>query len=130
MKRHVPGPLSWEERGRTTLSCWFGLLLMAVITQVAGAETSVKHLRCEYLTNPLGIDVPQPRLSWRIESGRRGERQKAYQVLVASTAEILAADQSDLWDSGKVESDQSIQVGYAGKPLSSRQCCYWKVRNR
>ena len=49
-------------------------------------------------------------------------------MLVASTPELLAKDQGDLWDSGKVVSDQSIQVEYAGKPLESRQVCHWKVR--
>ena len=91
------------------------------------------NLRCEYRENPLGIDVVKPRLSWVIEdrdprSKVRGIKQTAYQVLVASTPELLAKDQGDLWDSGKVESDQSIQVEYQGKPLESRMQCYWKVR--
>ena len=86
------------------------------------------NLRCEYRNNPLGIDVPQPRLTWVIESTRRDEVQTAYQVLVASTPEKLAKDQGDLWDSGKVASDQSIQLEYAGKPLESRAACFWKVR--
>ncbi|MBI4325727.1 MAG: glycoside hydrolase family 78 protein [Chloroflexi bacterium] len=85
-------------------------------------------MRCEYLANPLGIDVTKPRLSWVIQSDQRGQRQTAYQVLVASTPERLAKDQGDLWDSGKVASDQSIQVEYAGKLLASRQQCFWKVR--
>ena len=50
-------------------------------------------------------------------------------MLVASTPELLAKDQGDLWDSGKVASDQSIQVEYAGKPLRSRTRCHWKVRD-
>jgi len=86
------------------------------------------RLRCEYLTHPLGIDVAKPRLSWVIESDRRGERQTAYQVLIASSEEHLKNDKGDLWDSGKVESDQSVHVEYAGKPLVSRQSCHWKVR--
>jgi alpha-L-rhamnosidase len=86
------------------------------------------QLRCEHLTNPLGIDAPQPRLSWILESTERGQRQTAYQILVASTPERLADDQGDLWDSGKVSSDQSIYVAYAGKHLNSGQRAYWKVR--
>ena len=78
------------------------------------------NLRCEYLADPLGIDVTKPRLGWVIEereqmSDVRGQRQTAYQVLVASSEELLAKDHGDLWDTGKVESDQSIQVEYAGK---------------
>ena len=85
-------------------------------------------LRCEYRVDPLGIDVTEPRLSWEMHDARRGAKQTAYQVLVASTPEKLAADQGDLWDSGQVASDQSTQVVYAGKPLQSRMRCYWKVR--
>ncbi len=95
----------------------------------APAAANVTNLRCEYLVNPLGIDAAKPRLSWVIESDRRGERQTAYQVLVASTPELLAKDQGDLWDSGKVTSDQSIQVEYKGKPLTSRIRCFWKVKS-
>jgi alpha-L-rhamnosidase len=88
----------------------------------------VSDLRCEYLADPLGIDVTKPRLSWVIESSRRGEMQAAYQVLVASTKAGLDKGQGDLWDSGRVSSDQSAFVEYAGSPLTSRQVCWWAVR--
>jgi alpha-L-rhamnosidase len=88
----------------------------------------VENLRSEYRVNPLGIDVAKPRLSWVLEDDERGQKQTAYQILVASTPEILAKDQGDLWDSGKISSDQSIQVEYGGKPLESRAACHWKVR--
>ena len=104
------------------------LLATMCVAGVSSADVATGNLRCEYLKDPLGIDVVKPRLSWVIESDRRGERQTAYQVVVASTPELLARDQGDLWDSGKVASDQSIQVEYAGKPLTSRQQCFWKVR--
>jgi alpha-L-rhamnosidase len=103
---------------------WFGLPEVAA----AQGEFTVGVLRCEYLKNPLGIDVEQPRLSWLIAAGPRGQRQTAYQVLVASTPENLQRDQGDLWDSGKVESNQSVFVAYAGRPLVSGARCYWKVR--
>mgnify|MGYP000748616773 CR=1 FL=1 len=88
----------------------------------------VQNLRCEYLENPLGIDATKPRLSWVLEDDKRGQKQTAYQILVASSPEILAKDQGDLWDSGKLVGDQSIQVEYAGKPLESQTACHWKVR--
>jgi alpha-L-rhamnosidase len=91
-------------------------------------DLEIQHLRCEYLVNPLGIDDPAPRLSWVLASNQRGQRQTAYQILVASSSERLSADDGDLWDSGKVESSQSTQLIYAGVPLQSRQACYWKVR--
>ena len=92
------------------------------------ARTTVVETACEYATNPLGIDTAQPRLSWVLGSNRRGVMQKAYQVLVASSPERLAADAGDLWDSGRVQSDESVNVEYQGKKLSSRQTCFWKVR--
>jgi len=88
---------------------------------------SVAELRTEYLRNPLGIDVSRPRLSWIVASDQRGTMQSAYRLLVATTAEALARDQGDLWDSGKVVSDQSIHVPYNGAPLKSGALCHWKV---
>ncbi|MBI4603528.1 MAG: glycoside hydrolase family 78 protein [Planctomycetes bacterium] len=85
------------------------------------------HLRAESKVDPLGIDVLEPRLSWIVESDRRAERQTAYRVLVASSAEALGEDRGDLWDSGKVASDETTGVAYAGKPLASGQLCRWKV---
>jgi alpha-L-rhamnosidase len=86
------------------------------------------QLRCENLTDPHGIDQTSPRLGWVLESSRRTDRQIAYQVLVAGSADLLAKDQGDLWDSGKINSDENAHVVYAGKPLTSRQACFWKVR--
>ena len=94
----------------------------------AQAAVSVGGLRCEYITNPLGVDVPHPRLSWVLTSPQRGEVQTAYQILVASSEEKLKAGEGDLWDSGKVTSDQSTQLPYEGQTLPSRQHCYWKVQ--
>jgi alpha-L-rhamnosidase len=80
--------------------------------------------------DPLGIGEREPRLSWRMkdEPGARGSCQTAYQILVASTPEKLAADSADLWDSGRVRSEKSIQIVYKGRPLIARDRCYWKVR--
>lgn len=87
-------------------------------------------LECEYLSNPLGIDVLQPRLSWKMgaTASIRGQKQTAYQILVASSQALLDADQGDLWDSGRVDSGESVNIVYDGKPLSAGQKCFWKVR--
>ena len=85
-------------------------------------------LRCEYRVNPPGIDEAAPRLTWRVESNERAAQQSAYQILVASSADLLARNTGDLWDSGKVISDATVNIPYAGQPLASRQQCYWKVR--
>ncbi len=89
--------------------------------------TTIAHLLTEYRTNPLGMDVTEPRLSWQMQTDRQGARQTAYRILAASDAGLLLEGQADLWDSGRVESDQSAHVVYAGKALQSRQRVYWNV---
>src|ERR1035438_8940572 len=80
---------------------------------------SVSDLRCESTTNPLGIEAPKPVLSWLLASSERGQKQTAYRILVASDERTLRNDQGDIWDSGKVNSDLSTQVPYAGPALQS-----------
>lgn len=94
----------------------------------SSAAMVVEQLACEQRTNPLGVDVEQPELSWILQSPIRGDRQTAYQILVASTESLLKKDSGDLWDSGKVVSDETIQISFAGKPLKSSQQVFWKVR--
>ncbi|MCS6938244.1 MAG: glycoside hydrolase family 78 protein [Roseiflexaceae bacterium] len=89
---------------------------------------TVGRLRCEYLDNPLGIDVARPRLSWQILSDRRGARQTAYRIVAAPSADDVVAEQNLLWDSGRVESDQSIHVVYEGSRLRSRQRVFWRAQ--
>ena len=86
------------------------------------------RLKCESLPNPRGVDSPRPRLSWISESTRRHQLQAAYQVLVASSRETLDADEGDVWDSGKVASNDAINVFFAGKALASGKNYWWKVR--
>lgn len=116
----------------TYLSVLLGIVLAQFsATALEAASPAPVDLRCEYLRNPLGIDAHHPRLSWRMEPadpGVRGQRQTAYQVLVASNQDSLANDNGDLWDSGRVASDQSLHVAYAGRELASEQACWWKVR--
>jgi alpha-L-rhamnosidase len=109
----------------------FAVLFGAALLFGGPAENpggAVQGLRCEYLSNPLGIDVPKPRLSWLLNPAANVRGQSAYRVLVASSAAILQKDQGDLWDSGRVASAQTTWVEYAGKPLKSGQQAYWKVR--
>ncbi|MBI4910642.1 MAG: family 78 glycoside hydrolase catalytic domain [Acidobacteria bacterium] len=101
---------------------------LAVYGQGQTGQISVHGLRCEYLVNPLGIDVEKPRLSWVLNPVANVRAQSAYRVLVASSAALLQKDQGDLWDSGRVTSSQSTWVEYGGKRLSSGQQAFWKVR--
>ena len=104
------------------------LLTGILVTMNSMAAIQPTNLRCEYKTNPLGIDVTTPRLGWALASDTPAQVQSAYQLLVASTLKALQADQGDLWDSGKIASDDTTFIEYAGRALGSRQACYWKVR--
>ncbi|MDX6767670.1 MAG: glycoside hydrolase family 78 protein [Candidatus Methylacidiphilales bacterium] len=92
--------------------------------------TTVQSLRCEYRTDPWGLDMASPRLSWIAVSSKRAHVQKAYQIIVSLNPEHLQIDQGELWDSGWVESNRQNQIEYAGKSLESRMHCHWKVRIR
>src|SRR5487761_1914225 len=124
---------AWRQRG-VAAACgrrlWSPVIILAALftAGLCSAAVVTENLRCEYLTNPLGIDATSPRLSWIVSSSQRGEMQTAYQVLVASSPKLLSDDQGDLWDSGKVASDDSSEIVYAGSPLVSREYCFWKVR--
>lgn len=110
-----------------------GILLLGAAALVsscgaAGGRLSVTNLRCEYLENPLGIDMPHPRFSWMINSSRRGVSQSAYRILVASRPENLNINDVDLWDSEKQSSGDAVNIAYQGKSLESNTTYYWKVR--
>ncbi|MFW9848317.1 MAG: family 78 glycoside hydrolase catalytic domain [Candidatus Thorarchaeota archaeon] len=86
----------------------------------------IVHLRCENLQNPLGIDELRPRLSWKLQSDRTGAKQTAYRIQCATTG--IFDSESIVWDSSKVDSDQSVFILYIGANLSSRERIYWRVR--
>jgi alpha-L-rhamnosidase len=88
------------------------------------------ELRCDSMVDPLGVDSAPPRLSWLLhgKSGRRGLRQKAWQVLVASSLDDLRRDQGDIWDSGRVDSAEQLHLSYRGRGLRSAERVFWKVR--
>src|SRR5690606_9669295 len=93
-----------------------------------GGNITLRELKTEYTDHPLGIDVTRPRWSWKLESDEREQYQTAYKVQVATSEEKLRADAPDMWDTGKVESGQSVNVVYEGKPLESGQRYYWRVK--
>jgi alpha-L-rhamnosidase len=105
---------------------WPSPLLAQARTKDAALE--VVHLRAEYETSPLGIDVRKPRLSWQLQSAARDVVQSAYQVRVAGSEASLRSGQGLVWDSGRVASSESIQRAYEGPPLSSSRRYFWQVR--
>jgi alpha-L-rhamnosidase len=112
---------------RVTLPVRIGIVFFLVSGGVC-ADLQPERLRTEYLADPVGLDETRPRLSWWVTSEQRDQHQSARQILVASSREKLAADVGDLWDSGRVESAETVNIEYAGQPLTSRQTCFWKVR--
>ena len=94
---------------------------------MSATDTSLTQLRCEYLGNPLGIDERSPRLSWQMLSARRGARQLAYRIWVGDSLAAVSGGKGNLWDSGRVETAESTQIVYAGRPLHSRELCHWMV---
>lgn len=85
-------------------------------------------LRCEYLRNPLGLDVRQPRFSWVLGWDARGKAPAAYQILVAGSRALIDRNQGDQWDTGRVASEEINQIVYQGKALAIGRTYYWKVR--
>ncbi|TNJ44997.1 family 78 glycoside hydrolase catalytic domain [Tamlana fucoidanivorans] len=113
---------------------FFSIQLLAVLVLFAScsdfSEVFVSELKCEYRTNPLGIDNTAPRLSWKLVevNSTRGQKQTAYQILVASSLNVLNKNIGDVWDSGKVNSNQSVNNTYQGQTLESTKQYFWKVK--
>jgi alpha-L-rhamnosidase len=98
---------------------FLGIILLVGFSNTYGQDIKLTNLRCELLVNPEGIDALNPRLSWEIESKQRYVIQKNYQIMVSSSQEKLNKDEGDVWSSGTISSDQSVQISYSGKPLTS-----------
>ncbi len=94
----------------------------------SAAYANPVHLRCEYVENPLGIDVAKPRLSWQIDNRERNWKQSGYELLVATTPAKLRLGKADVWESGKQAGAQSVGLVYGGPKLESRRRYYWTVR--
>ncbi|MDR2956074.1 MAG: glycoside hydrolase family 78 protein [Prevotella sp.] len=90
------------------------------------AQGKPLNLKCEYLINPLGIDSPNPRLTWSIDDSREGAKQTAYQIIVGKDSTQVVNGQGQIWDTRKVASD-NVLVTYAGKELEPFTRYYWKV---
>ncbi|HEX7583248.1 MAG TPA: glycoside hydrolase family 78 protein [Prolixibacteraceae bacterium] len=100
------------------------LTVISISNSIAAPKTEVKELICEYHTNPLGIDILNPRLSWQILSSEENLLQTAYEIKVTDQT----AKGKLIWTSGKVNSNQSVNVTYGGPALKSMQRVYWQVR--
>ncbi len=108
----------------------FICLLLVVLTSISQASITPVDLRCENLKDPLVVDILKPRLSWVniCHNEERGQLQTAWEIRVATTRNKILVGDIDLWSSGKVMSDNSINIPYDGKSLVSREECWWQVR--
>jgi alpha-L-rhamnosidase len=114
----------------TTMLCVIlGAFFFASASFAANDDSSTGPVapQVDNLTTPLGIDDPAPRFSWQLQDPARGARQSAYQVQVASSAELLEQNKSDVWDSGVTKSSMSLNVAYAGPALKASTRYYWRV---
>lgn len=98
-----------------------------VLVEPDGGDLRPTRLRVEGVEDPLGVDADVPRLSWALASDARGARQSAYEVHVATGPDRLAAP--DVWDSGRVESDETLWIDYGGPTLDAGQRVWWTVRS-
>ncbi len=113
------------------ISCALLSLAMTAHTGLmahSSCSIQVAGLYCDHAVNPLAVDHRKPTLSWILSSTRRGSRQRAYQILVSRNPSSLRRGIGDLWDSGKVDSDNSTDVVYGGAAPASGEQCYWQVR--
>ena len=116
------------KHSKALLKSFLLIVFLGVFSSVLYAETGVTKLVCEYHENPVGIDVEHPRLSWQLYSDQQNVVQSAYEIRVAGSAKDLSSKSKRLWSSGKVESDQSVNVVYGGPQPESMQRLYWQVR--
>ncbi|MEI8245157.1 MAG: family 78 glycoside hydrolase catalytic domain [Lentisphaerota bacterium] len=93
-----------------------------------GSSVAGIKLLVEFDPSPDALDIPDPRFSWALPVKGRLQKQTGYRILVASSSDLLAEDRADLWDSGEVQSSQSINIYYAGRPLASDKDYFWKVK--
>jgi alpha-L-rhamnosidase len=105
-----------------------GILLLQFFAVTSFSQIKVRELRCENLSNPIGIDVLQPQLSWQLTSDSRNCLQTAYEIRVGNSSASLLKNKDLLWSSGRISSGQSVHVSYNGKPMQSAQKYYWQVR--
>ncbi|HTK19536.1 MAG TPA: family 78 glycoside hydrolase catalytic domain [Mucilaginibacter sp.] len=99
-------------------------LSQAIVTYAQNA--SVVQLKCEYMDNPIGIDNPNPRFTWKLQDERQGAKQTAYEVSVGTDSVQVAAGHGDIWQTGRVNSSNNLLV-YKGKALQPFTKYYWRI---
>jgi len=104
------------------------ILLLQLFVSISFSQISVKELHCENLYNPIGVDIQQPQLSWKLNSDKRNCLQTAYEIRVGNSSTSLLKNKDLLWSSGRVTSSQSVHISYKVNALQSANKYYWQVR--
>jgi len=114
---------------KKTLFICFILIPFSSHVILNAQELSIINLKCDYQYSPIGIDNMSPCLSWEYYSPDKDHvMQESYQILVASSEDLLNEKDADVWNSGVIESGNSAQVIYDGDVLQSRTKYFWIVR--
>jgi alpha-L-rhamnosidase len=103
------------------------IMILCIHVQAASPLQPVA-ITCEYIENPLGIDMSSPRLSWNFTSNERNQFQSAYEIIVSDNMKDIGKAVGNSWSTGKISSSENIQIAYAGKPLQSFTRYYWRVK--
>lgn len=111
-----------------TALLFVGFVIWLSSCRIADAPTEIYDLKTEFQENPMGVDRPQPLFQWKMNDDRRGAGQTAYQLIVASSQNLVNDNKGDLWNTGKEISDKSVHIKYDGLPLESGKKYYWRVR--
>ncbi len=106
----------------------YGLLFFFIISCDSPDSIEISYLTVEYLTNPLGVDTPHPRFSWKLISQERDVQQTGYQVIVGASLKGIKKGIGQIWDTGKISGGQTVNLEYAGAFLQSNRTYYWRVK--
>lgn len=106
----------------------FSVLIILNMAIYGFSQIHPISLVCEYIANPLGIDVQKPRLSWKFTATNRNQTQSAYEIIVSDNAQEIQQNKGSIWQTGKVSTDQNVHIEYAGQPLKAFTKYFWRVK--
>ena len=106
----------------------FSVLIILNMAIYGFSQIHPISLVCEYIANPLGIDVQKPRLSWKFTATNRNQTQSAYEIIVSDNAQEIQQNKGSVWQTGKISTDQNVHIEYAGQPLKAFTKYFWRVK--
>lgn len=118
-----------ETPKHTQLFLKISVFLLTLIAHgiIHAAEIRISETRCQHSPAPMGVETPAPEFSWILESNVRGASQRAYRILVSDSEKKIDKAIGNIWDSGRVDSGESLGIVYSGQPLESGKRYYWRM---